>query len=809
MRCPARPRPRWGSLALLVMIALTAAGCGVLDESAPAPGRTEPTPSAAPIPTLSTAPSDETAAGPTAAPAATSTTTSGELTYRWRPIPVGGGGWVTGIVAHPSAPDVLYARTDVGGAYRWVDAEQRWEQLITASAVPDAPEFPSDYNVEAIAVAPSDPAVVYVAVGQQDSYAQGSPPDRFVGRVLASRDGATTWTVGEPAKYVGGNDEYRQLTERLAVHPTDADTVLWGTRREGVWISRDGGLTFSQVPLEQVPSGRLEDQQYHVPGVAFVSFATTADGEAVAFAGVTGEGVFRSDDDGASWRRIAEAPSAKSAPSVGQVVDGQLFVAFNGTEGDEQPGSVQRYDLAAETWEDITPPREEREYGLAVDPTDPDRMLAGSYIFRDGWTFRSTDGGRSWDDIQVQVDSAAVPWVAPNLAGGYSPTVGRFIFDPTTPGRAWLAHGFGVLRTDDVWATPIVWSSVSNGIEQSVAADILRPPGGDLISVAADTQGFLYADDDFDAYPGAQLVDDLFAGGTDIDYMGTDPDTLVWIGAEYHVYWNDNRRARGAISRDGGQTWSELPNLVKDQFGGNIAVSATDPDNIVWVPSYFINPWEYQGQPKGIFVTTDGGQNWTSLPDVDGSHQFHRLVWWLGRQALAADKVEGGVFYLNDDLGNFWVSTDGGSTWDATAHQPPCFEANACLVHGQIKPSPSVAGQVWVSTGLEGLWRSDDRGATPWQKIDAVGEVRSFGFGAPLPGHADPAIYLHGTMGDDPTLGFWRSPDLGVTWDLVARTPGDRYGSVVVVNGDPDIPGRMYIGYSGTGFLVGDDVGSG
>lgn len=813
--------PRRRLAALLVICALLAGSCGDVDVpfvgsgGAPDPGRSDPTPTAAPVPTRSATPTPSASTGDgeptdepaTAAPSgATAETTEGELAYEWRQIPVGGGGWVTGIIAHPTAPNVLYARTDVGGAYRWNDADQRWEQLITAEGVPDAPLRASDYSVESIAVAPSDPEVVYMAVGQQDSYQEDGPPAEFFGRVLASRDGGTTWTVGEPSKYVGGNDEYRQLTERLAVHPDDPDTVYWGTRREGVWISRDGGKTFDQVSLDQVPSGQFSEDQYHFPGVTFVSFGRDADGNAVAFAGVTGEGVFRSDDNGETWRRIAAAPTPKNAPSVGQFVDGRLLVAFNGTEGDEAQGSIQWYDLAADTWEDITPSREEREYGVAADPNNPDTLLAGSYIFRDGWTFRSTDGGETWDDIEVDVDSSAIPWVGPNLAEGYSPTVGRYIFDPTVPGRAWLAHGFGVLRTDDIMATPIVWTSVSNGVEETVTADVLRPPGGDLITVAADTQGFLYEGDEFDAFPGAQLVDDLFAGGTDIDYSGGDPSTVVWIGAEYHVYWNEDRNARGAISRDGGQSWTELPNLVKDQFGGNIAISASDPDNMVWVPSYFINPWEYEGIPKGIYVTKNGGETWEAIPDVDGSHQFHRLVWWLGRQALASDKVDGGVFYLNDDLGNFWVSTDGGSTWDAAANKPPCFEANACLVNGQIKPSPSVAGQVWVSTGNEGLWRSDDRGATPWQNIAAVDEVRSFGFGAALPGFEDPAIYLYGTMVDDPELGFWRSPDLGETWELVARTPGGRYASVNVVNGDLDIPGRIYIGYAGIGFLAGDPL---
>src|SRR5437868_2987273 len=81
--------------------------------------------------------------------------------YTWKSVQIVGGGFVDGFVFHPTARDVLYARTDIGGAYRRDPKTHRWEPLL--DWVPYA-----DLNlmgVESIAVDPSDPGKVYLACG--------------------------------------------------------------------------------------------------------------------------------------------------------------------------------------------------------------------------------------------------------------------------------------------------------------------------------------------------------------------------------------------------------------------------------------------------------------------------------------------------------------------------------------------------------------------------------------------------------------------------------------------------------------------
>ena len=81
--------------------------------------------------------------------------------YVWRNVVMGGGGFVTGIIPHPRQKGLMYARTDVGGAYRWDDSAQRWIPITDWLGMADA----NLTGIESIAVDPNDPQRVYLAAG--------------------------------------------------------------------------------------------------------------------------------------------------------------------------------------------------------------------------------------------------------------------------------------------------------------------------------------------------------------------------------------------------------------------------------------------------------------------------------------------------------------------------------------------------------------------------------------------------------------------------------------------------------------------
>src|SRR5262249_49149380 len=98
--------------------------------------------------------------------------------YTWRNLEWGGGGYVNGIVAHPSAPNLLYIRTDVGGCYRWDAAAERWIPLL--DWLPHSMQ--NLYGGESIAIDPTNPNIVYFA-GGMFKWWRGGPWD-----VLKSTD---------------------------------------------------------------------------------------------------------------------------------------------------------------------------------------------------------------------------------------------------------------------------------------------------------------------------------------------------------------------------------------------------------------------------------------------------------------------------------------------------------------------------------------------------------------------------------------------------------------------------------------------
>jgi len=117
--------------------------------------------------------------------------------YTWKQLVIGGGGWVTGLAVHPTTPDLVYGRTDVGGVFKWNPTTRSWTQLLKASTVYSASLGNGDYNVESLALSASNDQVLYIAV------------DGNGGRILKSTDQGATWT--EPSSqrwYIEGNGDY-------------------------------------------------------------------------------------------------------------------------------------------------------------------------------------------------------------------------------------------------------------------------------------------------------------------------------------------------------------------------------------------------------------------------------------------------------------------------------------------------------------------------------------------------------------------------------------------------------------------------
>jgi xyloglucan-specific exo-beta-1,4-glucanase len=718
-----------------------------------------------------------TAAGNVPARAAAASMPSDPAT--WNHVPIGGGGYVTGMVAHPAVKDLVYIRTDVGGAYRWNPVDQSWTSITDWIPADDR----DLYRIESLAVAPTDPGTVYLAGGS--GWAGNSS-------IMKSTDQGKTWTVTRLGIVIdgnagGGDNPARSSGERLAVDPGTANTVYFGSRNDGLWHSADAGATWSRDTRFPVTgtAGR---------GVAFTLFARTNEAAGAptrtVYAAVYDSGIYRSTDAGATWALMPGSPTEPNRAALAS--NGDLYVTHK--------TGVAKF--SGGTWTNVTPPSAAQYNAVNVDPANPAHVITIT-AHGDGECpscfnnpiFQSTDGGGSWTQVSY-IRNNTVPWW-PSFY--WSASTASVTFDPFHPGRVWYTDWYGTWRTDDIAASPSTWTNYEKGHEESVVvSNIASPPSGNVLlhSGVADNGGYDHTS--LTAFPATSQRDHGLPGTTTgLDFSEANPDFLVRVGRD----GNNGNTSRSGYSTDGGANYTQFPS--QPEAAGRVAVSATSTatsSRIVWAA---------QGTGSGqVRYSTDRGSTWTVSAGAP-SGMITTDANWDGCQPLTSDRVDGNKFYIYH-AGKFYRSTNGGASFadtgatglpDNTGNNGGCeyFEAV------KVAAAPGVNGEVWISFGWNGLYRSTDSGST-FTKVAAVSDARVFGFGKGLgaPSSATPpALYLHGIVnGVD---GVFRSVDLGNSWTQINGTQqiGCRLKDMT---GDRQVFGRVYIATDGCGIYYGQSA---
>jgi hypothetical protein len=180
------------------------------------------------------------------------------------------------------------------------------------------------------------------------------------------------------------------------------------------------------------------------------------------------------------------------------------------------------------------------------------------------------------------------------------------------------------------------------------------------------------------------------------------------------------------------------------------------------------------------------------------------------RKTLAADRVLAGVFYLmhageggNTRLKGLWKTVDGGVQWTKT------FEGDISphsKYSSKLRAVPGHGGHLFFTSGVLGpfdtrLRRSMD-GGTSWTTIDAVDQVDDIAFGKSLPGARYPTVFVSARVKG--AFGIWRSTDSAASWTRIAGFPLGSLDQVTVIEGDPDVFGRVYVGFKGSGWAYGE-----
>ncbi len=181
--------------------------------------------------------------------------------YVWKNVKIGGGGFIPGIVFNTKQPGLVYCRTDIGSSYKWDNKSRKWIPLTDWCGVSNL------FGSESIATDPIDPNRLYIAQGMYLGEAAA---------MMRSMDQGKTFQVINVPFRMGGNEFGRSVGERLAIDPGDNNVLYFGSRRDGLWVSRDAALTWSKMENFPVTRSGKGDARGSAVGLSFVIFDPTA-----------------------------------------------------------------------------------------------------------------------------------------------------------------------------------------------------------------------------------------------------------------------------------------------------------------------------------------------------------------------------------------------------------------------------------------------------------------------------------------------------------------------------------------------------
>jgi photosystem II stability/assembly factor-like uncharacterized protein len=312
--------------------------------------------------------------------------------FEYRSIGFSRGGRSTAVTGVPGQPLVYYFGGTGGGVWKTTDAGNNWVNVTDG--------FLGVGSVGAIAVAPSDPNVVYVGTGSACPRGNISVGDG----IYKSTDAGKTW------KHIG----LRQAGQigRIRVHPHNPDLVyvaalghIFGTNPErGVFRSTDGGESWKKVHFISDQTGVVDLAMDPTNPRILMAAAWRAERKPWAMiSGSEDGGIYRSADGGDTWEKLGgglpEGLVGKTAVTISPANGDRAWVLLE-AEGDK--GGVYRTDDGGESWERINGDAKLRQrpwyyIHIFADPKDENTVYALNTRF-----YKSIDGGKSFDQ-QIEV----------------------------------------------------------------------------------------------------------------------------------------------------------------------------------------------------------------------------------------------------------------------------------------------------------------------------------------------------------------------------------------------------------------------
>jgi photosystem II stability/assembly factor-like uncharacterized protein len=644
----------------------------------------------------------------------------------WRLIGPFRGGRALAVTGVPGESNHFYFGAVDGGVWESIDAGRTWQPIFDNEDIG---------SIGAIAVAPSNPRIIYVGTGEADMRSDIGYGDG----VYRSSDGGRNWT------HVGLADS-KQIGA-IVVDPRDANVAYvaalghpYGPNAErGVFKTTDGGRTWIKVLYKNTDTGAIAlTMEPGNPNVVYAALWQTRRPPWNVYppSNGPGSGLYKSSDGGASWTQLHNGlPShvGHIGLSISAAAPHRVYAIVD--SGPRQ-GGIYRSDDAGASWTHTD--GEQRIWqrgwyfgGITADPRDPQIV----YVMNTS-TYRSSDGAKSFDAIlgDPSGDDYHTLWI-----------------DSSDSNRMILGSDQGAIVSVNRGRT---WSSWYN------------QPTAQFYHVTTDN-AFLYSAYGAQQDSGAAIATSQSKYGT----MSQQDFRPVDVGGENGTLAPDPRHpglVYGDSSGQGGPTVTrEIPATGWEQ---NVDPIITRPGLIwrnTWTLPLAFSPADRRSlyfAHQNIFRTRDGGRTWTIVsPDLsranegtpanldaptlanDNGVRRHGVVY-----AIAPSPLRASVIWAGTDDGYIWVTRDA-STGSAQVHW-----------HNVTPPALSA-----------------------WSKVGTI-EASHFDTAT-----AYAAIDRHRL--DDYAPYIYRTHDGGATWSAVAS--GIPNGSFVnVVREDPQQRGLLYAG---------------
>ena len=619
---------------------------------------------------------------------------------RWRSVGPNRGGRSLAAAGSVARPNEYYMGATGGGVWKTTDGGTTW-QPVTDGHI-------SSSSVGAVAVAPSNPDVVYIGTGEADirgNIIQGDGAYKSI-------DAGKTWTKIGLAE--------TQNISRIRVHPTNPDLVYvaaFGHHAapnpdRGVFRSKDGGQTWEKILFRDNRTGAVEIVLD--PNNAQVIYAALWEAYRNSWemsSGGPGSGLFKSTDGGDHWTEISRNPGLPKAMlgKIGLSVSGadsnRLYVQMEAEDG----GFFSTNDAGA-TWTKVNERRDLRQRAFYYSRVYADPKVKDTVYVLNVNFMKSVDAGKTWTTVRVPHGDNHDMWIAANDSNRMIEANDGGANVSVTGGETWTAETMPTAQIYHVITTAHVPYHICGAQQDNSTACVSSQaaqagPGGSggdadrvFYSVGGGESGYIASD--------PRAPDVFFAGS----YGGliTRLDRRIGQQREVNPY-PDN--PMGYASADIAERF---------QWTFPIVMAPTNP-GVIYVGS------------QHVWRSTNEGQSWTKIsPDVTRhdpktmgasggpiTKDNTGVETYATVFSIAPSARDANVIWTGSDDGYVFVTRDGGNNWrNVTPKDLPDF-ARISLVEA----SPLRAGTAYVAANryqqddfAPYVYRTDDYGAT-WTKI--------------------------------------------------------------------------------------------